>query len=87
MNQLCCTSSTSSNGKIMSSLLLEISPSGQQVRQVAEGDLTRDHTSLDATKGWLLYLSGNDLFVSDDGATPVALSSGFIAAAWIPGTS
>jgi Tol biopolymer transport system component len=87
VNQLCCTSSTSSNGKIMSSLLLEISPSGQQVRQVAEGDLTRDHTSLDATKGWLLYLSGNDLFVSDDGATPVALSSGFIAAAWIPGTS
>ncbi|HXL90368.1 MAG TPA: hypothetical protein VN969_15595 [Streptosporangiaceae bacterium] len=87
VNQLCCTSSTSSNGTVMSSLLLEITQSGQQVKQVAEGDLTRDHTSLDATKGWLLYLSGNDLFVSDNGATPVALSSGFIAAAWVPGAS
>lgn len=87
VSQLCCTSSTSSNGKVMSSLLLEISPSGQQVAQVAVGDLTRDHTSLDATKGWLLYLSGNDLLVSDNGARPVTLTTGFIAATWIPEAS
>jgi hypothetical protein len=70
-----------------SSLLLEIAPSGRVVRQVALGFRGQDHTSLDATSGWLLYLSGHDLFVSADGNADGnkarALTSGLIAAAWL----
>jgi WD40 repeat protein len=85
VNQLCCTSPTGSTGKVTSTLLQEISPSGAVVSQVAIGDLGRDHTSLAATQGWLLYLSGQQLLVSDDGARPSVLGTGsFIAATWVP---
>jgi DNA-binding beta-propeller fold protein YncE len=65
--------------------LLEIDPaSGQVMSQVAIGLTDRDHTSLDASADghWLLYLSGHDLEVSQDGAKPTVLASGFVAAAW-----
>ena len=67
-----------------SSLLWEIDPAGHLVRQVAIGFTDRDHTSLGADPGghWLLYLSGQDLFVSLDGRAPFLLTSGLIAAAW-----
>jgi hypothetical protein len=52
---------------------------------VAVGFANRDHSSLDAdqTGHWLLYLSGQDLFVSLDGSDPFMLTSGLIAAAWV----
>jgi hypothetical protein len=52
---------------------------------VAIGFTDRDHRSLDsdATGRWLLYLSGQDLYVSEDGRTPTRLASGLAAAAWI----
>lgn len=85
VNQLCCTSPTGSSGKVTSTLLQEVSPSGTVVSQVAIGDLGRDHTSLAATQGWLLYLSGSQLLVSDGGAKPSVLGNGsFIAATWVP---
>jgi hypothetical protein len=65
--------------------LLEISPaSGETVHQIATGFTDRTHTSLDAdaTGRWLLYLSGEDVQVSLDGARPTTLASGFQAAAW-----
>jgi hypothetical protein len=54
------------------------------LRTVAIGLTDVDHTSLsvDTTGTWLLYLSGNNLEVSHDGARPVQLASGFVAAAW-----
>jgi hypothetical protein len=85
VNQLCCTSATGSTGQVTSTLLQEINPSGVVMSQVAIGDLGRDHTSLDATLGWLLYLSGSQLLVSDAGAKPAVLGGGsFIAATWVP---
>lgn len=68
-----------------SSLLWEIDASGHLIRQVAIGFSDRDHTSLDAdpTGRWLLYLSGRDLFLSQDGSAPSILTSGLIAAAWL----
>jgi len=85
VNQLCCTSPTGSTGKVTSTLLQEVSPSGVVKRQVALGDLGRDHTSLAATQGWLLYLSGSQLLVSDDGAKPSVLgTASYIAATWVP---
>jgi WD40-like Beta Propeller Repeat len=67
-----------------SRLMWEVSSSGVLVHQVAIGFASLDHTSLDAdTSGrWLLYLAGNDLYVSANGATPRKLASGLIAAAW-----
>jgi hypothetical protein len=68
-----------------SSLLGEVSPAGQLVGQVAIGYADRDHTSLDADPagGWLLYLSGPDLFLAQAGKAAFTLTSGFIAAAWL----
>jgi WD40-like Beta Propeller Repeat len=67
-----------------SSLLQEVGPAGQLVRQVAIGYAGRDHTSLDADPagGWLLYLSGSDLFLAQAGTAAFTLTSGLIAAAW-----
>lgn len=70
---------------VTSNLLLEIDPStGDVVRQVAVGILTNDHSSLDVDRSghWLLYLTGTDLLVSENGARPSTLASGFVAAAW-----
>jgi hypothetical protein len=54
------------------------------VHQVAIGFANLDHTSLDVSSDgqWLLYLAGNDLYVSAGGATPKELTGGLIAAAW-----
>jgi len=67
-----------------SRLMWEVTPSGALVHQVAVGYATLDHTSLDATPSgkWLLYLAGQDLYVSEGGATPRKLTTGLIAAAW-----
>ncbi len=65
--------------------MLEIDPaSGAHIRQVAIGLTDRTHTSLSASADghWLLYLSGTDLQISQDGARPTTLASGFQAAAW-----
>jgi len=68
-----------------SSLLREINPAGQLVRQVATGYTDRDHSSLDvdAAGTGLLYLSGSDLFLSLDGKAAFVLTSGLTAAAWL----
>ncbi len=57
---------------------------GRVQQQVAVGYPGRDHTSLSAAPGghWLLYLSGDVLYVSHDGATPVQAATGLSAAAW-----
>jgi hypothetical protein len=81
VSQVCCTGVPA---RVTSSLLLEVSPSGELVRQVAIGWKDRDHTSLgaDPSGHWLLYLSGPDLFLSLDGAAPFKLTTGLTAAAW-----
>jgi hypothetical protein len=70
--------------KTVSSLLQEVSASGVVLRQVAVGYPDRLHSSLDAIPGWLLYLSGTDLFVAADGQPPKSFAVGYIAAAWVP---
>ena len=67
-----------------SRLMWEVDTSGVLVHQVAIGYATLDHTSLDVSPdgNWLLYLAGNDLYVSHGGATPTKLTTGLIAAAW-----
>jgi hypothetical protein len=67
-----------------SRLMWEVNTSGALVHQVAIGYVNLDHTSLDVSPdgNWLLYLAGNDLYVSHGGATPSKLTTGLIAAAW-----
>src|SRR5215471_5398241 len=67
-----------------SRLMWEVNTSGALVHQVAIGFANLDHTSLDVSPdgNWLLYLAGNDLYVSHGGATPSKLTTGLIAAAW-----
>lgn len=67
-----------------SRLMWEVTTSGALVHQVAIGYPKLDHVSLDVSPDgdWLLYLAGNDLYVSDGGATPRQITSGLIAAAW-----
>ncbi len=68
-----------------SRLMWEVARDGSLVHQVAIGYQNLDHVSLDsdASGGWLLYLAGHDLYVSQGGATPAKLGTGFIAAAWV----
>lgn len=82
VNQVCCSGEPVRD---TSSLLWEIDSAGRLYRQVAIGLTNRDHSSLDADPAgyWLLYLSGQDLFVSQDGTAPFILTSGLIAAAWL----
>jgi hypothetical protein len=67
-----------------SRLMWEVTTSGALVHQVAIGFPNLDHVSLDVSSdgNWLLYLAGNDLYVSQGGATPREITSGLIAAAW-----
>ncbi len=62
----------------------EVSSSGVLIHQVAIGFASLDHTSLaaNASGKWLLYLAGNDLYVSAGGARPRKLATGLIAAAF-----
>jgi hypothetical protein len=68
-----------------SRLMWEVTPGGALIHQVAIGFVNKEHISLaaDASGHWLLYLSGRDLYVSQDGNTPVRLATGLIAATWM----
>jgi WD40-like Beta Propeller Repeat len=68
-----------------SRLMWEVSPDGALVHQVAIGYPTLDHVSLsaDSTGQWLLYVGGNDLYVSQNGNRPTELTGGLVAAAWM----
>jgi hypothetical protein len=81
VNRVCCGGIPI---KTTSSLMWEIDTSGRLIHQVAAGFTNRDHTSLDADPSgrWLLYLSGNDLFITTNRSTPSMLTSGLVAAAW-----
>ncbi|HET9896920.1 MAG TPA: hypothetical protein VFQ44_18455 [Streptosporangiaceae bacterium] len=67
-----------------SRLMWEVSTAGALVHQVAIGFADLEHTSLaaDSSGQWLLYLAGNDLYVSQGGNRPDKLTTGLIAAAW-----
>jgi hypothetical protein len=67
-----------------SRLMWEVAPDGMMTHQVAIGFPAMDHLSLDVSRdgNWLLYLGGNDLYVSPGGARPTQVGSGLIAAAW-----
>jgi len=70
---------------LTSSVLATVDPvTGATHQQVAIGVTNRDHTSLDvdSTGHWMLYLSGADLLVSQDGSRPITLATGYQAAAW-----
>lgn len=62
----------------------EIDTQGNVIHRVATGYTDRTHTSLsvDATGHWLLYISGDEIYISGNGATPAPLTSGYNAAAW-----
>jgi hypothetical protein len=81
VSRACCAGIPVQN---TSRLMWEVTTSGVLVHQVAIGFANLDHTSLDVSSdgAWLLYLAGNDLYVSQGGATPRELTSGLIAAAW-----
>ncbi len=81
VDRMCCAGVP---GTVTSTLLQEVSASGRLIRQVAMGFNDRDHTSLDASGGLLLYLSAHDLYVSDSGRPASKLTTGLIAAAWLP---
>jgi WD40-like Beta Propeller Repeat len=81
VNRVCCEGTDA----VTSNLLLEVDPSGGSIlHQVAIGILANDHTSLDVDSSgeWLLYLSGDALFVSKAGNRPTLLTTGLSAAAW-----
>jgi hypothetical protein len=78
----CCTGYPPN---VTSSTLVTVDrTSGATRQQVAIGLTTRDHASLDSDRSghWLLYLSGPDLLVSEGGAKPTTLATGFQAADW-----
>ncbi len=85
VSRFCCEGTPGSSG---SSLIWEVTTSGAFVHQVAIGDPDYGHSSLDATPDghWLLYVAHTvdaaTLYVSQDGATPRALTTGIFAAAW-----
>jgi hypothetical protein len=60
------------------------STTGAVLGQVAIGFADRTHTSLDVDPSgrFLLYLSGDELFVSAGGAVPTEQATGLAAAAW-----
>lgn len=81
VSRACCGGDPPRN---TSRLMWEVGTDGLLTHQVAVGFATVDHTSLDvsADGGWLLYLAGNDLYVSPGGARPHRLRTGLTAAAW-----
>jgi WD40-like Beta Propeller Repeat len=87
VNKVCCggqPATATATSTVTSTVLDEIGPSGNLIKQVAVGYTNRIHSSLDASGPWLLYLSGHDLYVSDNGAAPIAFTSSLIAAVWVP---
>ena len=82
VDRVCCTGVPV---KTTSNVLEKVSTAGAEISQVALGYLPRRHGSLDAVPGWLLYLSGTELFVVADGHAAKPLSNfGFVAASWVP---
>jgi hypothetical protein len=83
VNRVCCTGNPPLR---KSTLMWEVSTSGAEIEQVAVGFNDRDHSSLDVDLAGreLLYLSGTDLYVSDGGQRPRLVTTGFVAAAFIP---
>jgi hypothetical protein len=81
VSRACCAGDPVHN---TSRLMWEVTNAGTLVHQVAVGYVSLEHTSLDVSSdgGWLLYLAGNSLYVSQGGATPRELTAGLIAAAW-----
>lgn len=82
VDKVCCSGLPP---KVTSDQLLIIDPvTGATSQQIAVGLTTVDHSSLDSdrTGRWLLYLSGGDLLLSQDGAKPIKLASGILAADW-----
>jgi hypothetical protein len=81
VSRACCAGDPVHN---TSRLMWEVTAAGTLVHQVAVGYVSLEHTSLDVSSdgGWLLYLAGNSLYVSEGGATPRELTAGLIAAAW-----
>ena len=81
VSRACCAGDPVHN---TSRLMWEVTAAGALVHQVAVGYVSLEHTSLDVSSdgGWLLYLAGNSLYVSQGGATPRELTAGLIAAAW-----
>src|SRR5689334_22113033 len=63
VSRACCGGDPPRN---TSRLMWEVNADGLLTRQVAVGFATVDHTSLDVSADgrWLLYLAGNDLYVS-----------------------
>ncbi|HEY7146651.1 MAG TPA: hypothetical protein VH637_20615 [Streptosporangiaceae bacterium] len=81
VSRACCAGEPVKN---ISRLMWEVNTSGTLTHQVALGFASLEHTSLAVTKSgkWLLYLAGHDLYVSHNGAMPVKVTSGLIAATW-----
>ena len=82
VSRACCTGIPVKN---TSRLMWEVDISGALVHQVAIGYAALEHTSLDVSRSghWLLYLAGNDLYVSHNGRVPAKLGTGLAAAAWM----
>lgn len=72
--------------KTTSIKLQQLTASGTLIHTVAQGFLDRVHSSLDATSGKLLYLSGNALFTATNAGSAKLITTGLIAAAWLPAT-
>jgi hypothetical protein len=82
VDRVCCAGEPA---KVTSNVLEKVNVAGTEISQVALGYLPRRHGSLDAAPGWLLYLSGTELFIVADGHAAKPLSNfGFTAAAWVP---
>jgi|GEM_PF-1162698 len=81
VDRMCCTGGPAA---VTSSLLQDVDGAGQVTRQVAQGYVNRVHSSLDAVPGWLLYLSGTDLYIARDGQRASTLATGYVAAVWAP---
>lgn len=70
---------------VTSDALLDVIPAtGSIAGHLGTDTDAQDHSSLstDPSGRWLLYLSGDDLVDSDDGAAPTVLATGVVAAGW-----
>lgn len=82
VNVVCCSGLPE---QVTSSLIDVVSPgSGAVLHQVAVGFTNVDHMSFDVDRSgdWYLYVSGTELYVSEDAARPTPLASGYVAATW-----
>ncbi len=82
VSERCCTSKGSGNAE--TSRMLTVDLDGKVGTVLASGYLTKTHTSMtvDKTGSHFLYLSGQDLMVSDKGDRPAPLAHGLVGATW-----